>query len=140
MSKRARVSIVLAWAALSLALAVLLWSRTGSRTALAQSPGIHVVGATSVSPLALQRGCNQVITDSPSGAAVAGIVTLVSPPAAVVSIWRFANATQKYQVGFFAEKAAPLDFASTGGPGGGAGRATEAYFVCVNQAATMTSA
>jgi hypothetical protein len=103
----------------------------------AQSPGIHIAGATSSAPLQLSRGCDQIVADSPNGAAVAGIAALVSPPSAVVSIWRFNNVAQAFRVGYFADTAAPTDFRATSA--GAAGRSTEAYFVCVNQAATLVS-
>ena len=119
------------------AFVVLVAATIWSKATMAQSPGIHIVGATSVSPLQLSRGCNQVVTDSPNGASVAGIASLVSPPTALVSIWRFNNGTHGYQAGFFADRSAPVDFSSTGT--GNAGRSTEGYFICVSQAATLIS-
>lgn len=123
MGNRRTIGIVLAGAAV-------LAATNGPLATRAQSLGIHVAGATSTSPLQLSRGCDQIITDSPAGAAVSAIVTLSGPPSAVVSIWRFNNATQTFQVGYFADPAAPVDFHTTGG--GTPGRATEAYFVCLN--------
>jgi len=78
----------------------------------------------------------------------------VSPASAVVSIWRFSNATKQFQAGFFSDPNAPTDFVVTGGvnaapsaavaPLGAAvgtvgNQITETYFICVNQAATMAS-
>jgi hypothetical protein len=68
-----------------------------------------------------------------------------------VSIWRFSNATKQFQAGFFSDPAAPTDFATTGAisgtgvtgttaqPGTSGNQITETYFICVNQAATITS-
>jgi hypothetical protein len=117
--------------------AVLLAGAAWPRTTGAQSPGIHIAGATSTAPLQLSRGCDQIVADSPNGAAVADLAALVSPPSAVVSIWRFSNAAQAFQVGYFADKAAPIDVRTTGA--GTQGRSTEAYFVCVNQASLLVS-
>jgi hypothetical protein len=129
--------------------------------------GIQVAGATAISPIVLSRGCNNVIITSQIGTPVANIAALVSPQNAVVSIWRFSNATKLFQAGFFSDPNAPTDFTLTGalstttapnasstvinGPnisytnGGfsfvnaGSGQITESYYVCVNQQATMIS-
>src|SRR5712692_9579571 len=80
--------------AIALALPLLTgWSHLSfsPERALAQSPGIHIAGATNVSPLVLTRGCNQIVAESANGTPVAGITALVSPMKAVVSIWRFNN-------------------------------------------------
>ncbi len=70
----------------------------------AQQQGIAVAGASPTAPIQLLRGCNQVITDAPNGARLAGLVTLVSSPDAVVSIWRYNNATKLYQAGYFSDQ------------------------------------
>jgi hypothetical protein len=103
--------------------------------ARAQQQGILIAGASPTQPYALLRGCNQVVSDAPNGARLAGMVTLVTPPGAVASIWRFNNATQKFQVGFFADPSAPTDFMTMGS--GAPGRSTETYFVCVQRAAVI---
>jgi hypothetical protein len=115
-----------------LALAVLsVWGGQ----AHAQQQGILIAGASPTQPYALLRGCNQVVSDAPNGARLAGMVALVTPADAVVSIWRYNNATQKFQVGFFADTAAPTDFTAMGSSG--PGRSTETYFVCVVKAAVI---
>jgi hypothetical protein len=101
----------------------------------AQNPGIQVVGGTSTSPLALTHGCNAIIIQSANGTRVAAIAALVSPAAALVSIWRYDNATGRYLVGYFSDPRAPVTFATTGR--GTTGTATETYSICVNQAATI---
>ena len=121
------------------ALVLLLLLCAGARAprATAQNPGIQIVGATSVAPLGLTRGCNQVIADSPNGVPVAGLASLISPASAVVSIWRFNNATQSLQVGFFANSSAPVDFSTLGTLA--SGRSTNAYLICLSGSATMIS-
>jgi hypothetical protein len=106
-----------------------------TESASAQNPGIQVVGATPTSPLALTHGCNAIIIQSPNGTRVAAIAALVSPSAAVVSIWRYSNAGGQYQVGWFADPIAPVTFSITGR--GATGTTTETYSICVNQAATI---
>jgi hypothetical protein len=101
----------------------------------AQQQGILIAGASPTQPYALLRGCNQVVSDAPNGARLAGMVTLVTPADAVASIWRYNNATQKFQVGFFADPFAPTDFTAIGS--GSLGRSTETYFVCVQKAAVI---
>jgi hypothetical protein len=76
--------------------------------------GIQVAGATAISPIVLSRGCNNVIITSPVGTPVANIAALVSPQNAVVSIWRFSNATKLFQAGFFSDPNAPTDFTLSG--------------------------
>jgi hypothetical protein len=120
----------------SLSLAVFLLG-AGHDVARSQNQGILVVGATNVSPLALTHGCNLVTIQSPNGTPVAAIAALVSPSMALQSIWRYNNAVGLYQVGYFADAKAPVTFSATGS--GGLGTATESYFVCVNQAATIIS-
>ena len=106
-------------------------------TVRGQSLGIHVASATNTQPILFSRGCNVVVTDSPSGVKVAGIVSLISPQDAVIGIWRYNNGAQNYNAGFFADQSAPTDFSLTGaGPGG---RVTEAYWVCVSKGASMLS-
>jgi len=107
-------------------------------SARAQQQGIAIAGASPTAPIQLLRGCNQVVTDAPNGARLAGLVTLVSAPDAVISIWRYNNATKLYQAGYFSDQTAPTDFVAMGS--GGAGRSTEAYFVCVGRAAIMIGA
>ena len=102
-----------------------------------QALGIHVAGATNTQPILFSRGCNVVITDSPSGVKVAGIVTLISPQDAVVGIWRYSNGAQTYNAGFFADQSAPTDFSLTGS--GAGSRVTESYWVCVSRFASMIS-
>lgn len=109
-------------------------SRTG---ASAQSQGILVVGATNVSPLGLTHGCNLIIIQTPNGTPLASVAALVSPAQALQSIWRYNNATGLYQVGYFADPGAPVTFSRTGTAG--LGVATESYYFCVNQAATIVS-
>jgi hypothetical protein len=121
--------------ALLLSIAFVLGSRQS--VVRAQSQGILVVGATSVSPLALTHGCNAIIIQSADGTPVAAIAALVSPAAALQSIWRYNNTAGLYQVGYFADRNAPVTFSATGA--GRAGTATESYFLCVNQAATIVS-
>jgi hypothetical protein len=116
-------------------LSVCAFIATSSRPASAQQQGILIAGATPTQPYALLRGCNQVVSDAPNGARLAGMVTLVTPGDAVNSIWRYSNATQKFQVGFFADSSAPTDFTLMGGAG--PGRSTETYFVCVQKAAVI---
>jgi len=106
-----------------------------SGRASAQQQGILIAGATPTQPYALLRGCNQVVSDAPNGARLAGMVTLVTPKDSVSSIWRFNNATQTFQVGYFADASAPTDFTVMGKTA--AGRSTETYFVCVLKAATI---
>jgi hypothetical protein len=112
--------------------------------------GILIAGATPTQPLALSRGCNQMIVTAASATPIANIAALVSPQSAVVSIWRFNNATKQFQAGFFSDPAAPTDFVTTGGTstavtGGGNAitnngtQITETYFICVNQTATIVS-
>jgi hypothetical protein len=110
----------------------------GGGQAQAQQQGILIAGASPTQPYALLRGCNQVVSDAPNGARLAGMVTLVTPSDAVASIWRFNNATQKFQVGFFADPSAPTDFTAMGG--NAQGRSTETYFVCVQKAAVIVGA
>jgi hypothetical protein len=113
--------------------------------------GILIAGAGPNTPVQLGRGCNQVIVTTTVGTPIANIAALVSPASAVVSIWRFSNATKQFQAGFFSDPAAPTDFATTGAisgtgvtgttaqPGTSGNQITETYFICVNQAATITS-
>jgi len=127
--------------------------------------GIQIAGASAVSPLVLSRGCNNVIVTSYAGTPVANIAALVTPQNAVVSIWRFNNATKLFNAGFFSDPNAPTDFNLTGnlssttppnglenpfgtpsysyatGLLGGtpANTITESYYICVNQSATMIS-
>jgi hypothetical protein len=113
--------------------------------------GILIAGAGPNTPVQLGRGCNQVIVTTTVGTPIANIAALVSPASAVVSIWRFSNATKQFQAGFFSDPAAPTDFATTGAvsgtgvtgttaaPGTQGNQITETYFICVNQAATITS-
>jgi len=116
--------------------------------------GILIAGATPTSPLQLLRGCNQIIATSTVGTPVANIAALVSPASAVVSIWRFSNNTKQFQAAFFSDPNAPTDFVVTGGinaaptlgnvgttaaPGTAGNQTTETYFICVNQASTITS-
>jgi len=103
--------------------------------ALAQQQGILIAGATPTNPVQLLRGCNQVVSDAPNGARVAGLVTLVTPQEAVVSVWRYNNSTQSFQAGYFADPAAPTDFTLMGAST--RGRSTEGYMVCVQRAATI---
>jgi hypothetical protein len=124
--------------------------------------GILIVGASTNSPLALLHGCNSIIVTTTAGTPIANIAALVSPSAAVVSIWAFNNGTKQFRAGFFSDPAAPVDFNLTGGTaatqqgsttlagtgglaqvansGVAAGtQVTEDYFVCVNQAAEIIS-
>lgn len=125
--------------------------------------GILIAGSSPLSPLILSRGCNQMIVTAASGTPVSNIAGLVSPQAAVVSMWRFNNGTKQFQAGFFSDPAAPTDFVTFGAtttanignlPAGtvttpivGGGNAvvttgaqlTETYFICVNQSATIAS-
>lgn len=140
MTRGLRVLVGPVMAALTLALGVLLPGGVRPPAAVAQNPGIQIAGATSTAPLGLTRGCNQIIADSPNGVPVAGLATLVSPSTAVVSIWRYNNATQSYQVGFFANSPAPVDFTLIGSGGSvAAGRSTNAYLICVSQSAVLIS-
>jgi hypothetical protein len=104
-------------------------------TALAQSQGILIAGGGPTTPVQLGRGCNQVIADAPNGARVAALVSLVSPSDAVISVWRFKNATKLYQDGYFADQSAPTDFVALGGTS--SGRTTDAYMVCVSKSALI---
>jgi hypothetical protein len=117
------------------ATALLLGAGHGS--ARAQSQGIQVVGATNTSPLALTHGCNAVTIQSPNGTRLADVAALVKPAAALQSIWRYSNPLRHYEVGYFADPKAPVTFSTTGT--GSFGTATESYFLCVNQAATIIS-
>ena len=129
--------------------------------------GIQVAGATSISPIVLSRGCNNVIITAPVGTPVANIAALVTPQNSVVSIWRFNNGTKLFNAGFFSDPNAPTDFTLTGSlstttaPNQAStvisGQTisnvtgtfsnvpsvstllTESYYVCVNQQATMIS-
>ena len=124
--------------------------------------GILVVGASTNSPLALLHGCNNTIVTTTAGTPIANIAALVSPSAAVVSIWAFNNGTKQFRAGFFSDPAAPVDFNLTGGTAAtqqgsttlaGTGglaqvnntaiaagtQVTESYFICVNQAAEIIS-
>ncbi len=124
--------------------------------------GILVVGASTNSPLALLHGCNNTIVTTTAGTPIANIAALVSPSAAVVSIWAFNNGTKQFRAGFFSDPAAPVDFNLTGGTAatqqgsttlartGGLSQVnntaiaagtqvTESYFICVNQAAEIIS-
>jgi len=97
-----------------------------------------------------------------TGTPIANIAALVSPSAAVVSIWAFNNSTKQFRAGFFSDPAAPVDCNLTGGTAAsqqgsttvaGAGglsqvnngailagtQVTESYFICVNQAAEIIS-
>jgi hypothetical protein len=109
----------------------------GADAALGQAPGIQVVGATSSNPLGLTHGCNAVIISSPNGTPLTAIAALVSPASAVVSIWRYNNASNGFQVGYFSDPRAPVTFSTTGT--GITGTSTETYYICVNQAATIVS-
>jgi hypothetical protein len=85
------------------------------------------------SPVSLTRGCNQVVVSTPTGGvAVSNLGAAVSPASAVVSVWRFNNATKTFQSGFFSDTSAPTDFSTTAG-------GSEVYFVCVSGAATIAS-
>lgn len=117
------------------AVCILLISGSAGRPANAQQQGILIAGATATQPYALLRGCNQVVSDAPNGTRLAGMATLVTPGDAVNSIWRYSNATQKFQVGYFTDPAAPTDFTAMGT--GATGRSTETYFVCVQKAAVI---
>ena len=131
---RTRIRSTLSYSVL-LILAVGIAGAIGVQTARAQSPGIHIAGATPISPIILTRGCNQIVSDAPNGAQVSGLATLVRPQNGVVSVWRFNNSTKLYQVGYFADASAPLDFTRMGS--GTSARSTEAYMLCVNQSVTM---
>ena len=76
--------------------------------------GILVVGATTSSPLGLLHGCNNIIVTTTAGTPIANIAALVSPSAAVVSIWAFNNSTKQFRAGFFSDPAAPVDYNVTG--------------------------
>ncbi len=137
MRPRASTILRLSPAAAVAALLLLLGRAGAPQAALAQPAGIQIAGATPISPIALSRGCNQVVATSPSGTPVAAIAALVRPAGAVVSVWRFSNATLTYQAGYFGGSGVPVDFTRSGvGPGGSV---TEAYFICVSQNATMIS-
>jgi len=122
--------------------------------------GILVVGATTSSPLGLLHGCNNIIVTTTAGTPIANIAALVSPSAALVSIWAFNNSTKQFRAGFFSDPAAPVDYNVTGNTGAsqqGGGvqpgtalgqtsvnvangqQVTESYFICVNQAAEIIS-
>jgi len=123
--------------------------------------GILVVGATTSQPLGLLHGCNNIIVTTTAGTPIANIAALVSPSAALVSIWAFNNSTKQFRAGFFSDPAAPVDYNVTGGTAasqqGGTAAAganglattssnvvngvqvTESYFICVNQAAEIIS-
>lgn len=122
--------------------------------------GILIAGATTTQPLGLLRGCNQIIVQTTAGTPIANIAALVSPAAAVVSIWAFNNSTKQFRLTFSSDPAAPVDFTTTGqtgatqqgstsvaGTGGlainaipaGGTQVTEVYWVCVNQSANIIS-
>jgi len=105
---------------------------SASQTITIGTPSTATVTVTG-SPLSLTTGCNQVVVSTAAGTAVSRVVSAVSPSSAVVSIWRFNNATKTFQSGFFSAAGAPTDFSTTGG-------GSEVYFVCVSGAATITSA
>jgi len=96
-------------------------------------PAIQVLdGAGLPSAMLLTAGCNQATIGSPANTPLASIAALVSPDGAVVAIWRFNNATKGYDSGYFADRAAPTDFALTSGAEG-------SYFICVTADASIAS-
>jgi hypothetical protein len=113
---------------------ITLPNATSASQAITIAPPSTAVVTVTGSPLSLTRGCNQVVISTPQGGVPVGrVAAAISPATALVSIFRFNNATKTFQAGFFSDPAAPTDFATTAG-------GSEVYFVCVSGAATITSA
>lgn len=79
----------------------------------------------------LTTGCNQITeTGLPTGGKVADWLNQhVQPMSALISVWHYDNATQKYRAAWFYDPAVPVDVPTFTQP-------VDAFFVCVNASAT----
>lgn len=100
-----------------------------SVAALAFAAGAGPIRAQAPAPVGLTVGCNNVTLTWPTGTPADEVAAAVSPTAAVVAIWRFDAATQRF-AGFAPGFASISDL-------NGVGR-LDAVFVCVGQAATLS--
>src|SRR5579875_908414 len=105
----------------------------GAITGQTAQYSIAVAIAPAPASLSLTRGCNEVITPASlaAGSNVNAVVNGVSPSSAVVSVWQYNNATQKFNALYFNNPQAPVD-QNTVGP-------SQSVFICVSGAATYAT-
>jgi len=105
----------------------------GAITGQTAQYSIAVAIAPTPASLSLTRGCNEVITPASlaAGSNVNAVVNGVSPSSAVVSVWQYNNATQKFNALYFNNPQAPVD-QNTVGP-------SQSVFICVSGAATYAT-
>lgn len=77
----------------------------------------------------LTTGCNQVVFSVPVGTAIQSLLSRVTNPDAVASIWRFDNAYKVMRAGYFGDPTAPVEYTTTVA-------SPEAAFICVSAPTT----
>lgn len=77
----------------------------------------------------LFTGCNNVAVTWPTGTATSVVAAAISPPSALIAIWRFDNASQRF-VGYSPIPNAPNDLNTV--------NRFDPVFICVNSNATLT--
>lgn len=93
--------------------------------AVAPASSGTTVGATALNP-----GCSQVIVSPGPGATPAQLAAAIADPSALVAIWHYDNAAQRF-TGYFPDPSAPSDFTSLA--------TVDTVFICVSAATSITT-
>jgi hypothetical protein len=113
--------------------ATILATYVGSVTGQTAQATTTVAIAAAPASVTLNRGCNEEITPASlaSNSPVSAVVNLVSPSSAVVSVWQYNNATQKFNALYFNNPQAPVDQTTVSG--------SQSVFICVSSTATYST-